>query len=517
MLFDRFNAPALKSKTKTFPAPKRGWIKNETLIQAMPDGAEALDNFFPTAQGARLRKGNSLHATIGDAVKQLMTWKSGGTEILLAASATAIYDITTPADPAVSPTASVTGLTNGDWSYTQFANSGGDYLMAVNGADACQTFDGTTWTTQTFTGISSALLSQVFTFKSRLFFIEKDTLSFWYFAVNAIAGTITEFPLKGVFHLGGSLLFGATWSLDSGSGLDDVAIFVTTEGEIAVYVGDDPSSASTWALKGVYRIGRPLSKNGTFKAGGDLAILTEDGIIPVSEALQKDRAALQSVAITYPIEDAWQAAIANRSSVYPFSVTLWHTQTMLMIGTPSIDGSNKVAFVANSRTGAWCRFTGWDVQCSVVSDDNLYFGSESAEIFQAEVTGADNEVEYSGIWVPKMAEGNISQKMAVHARFRGRASETYSLGLSAFSDYELGTIDTVAAATEESSSVWGTAIWGTAIWGAGEDKTYISDWQSVSSIGTAISPAVKISSNRLTAPSLECIALDLVFQEGQIL
>lgn len=517
MLFDRFNTQSLKSTTASFSAPKRGWVKNEELLANSQGGAEVLDNIFPTAQGGRLRKGKDKHATIAAAVKKLFTWKSGGVEKLFAASATDIYDITTPADKDVSPTASVSSLTNGDWSVANFANAADEFIVLANGADSVREFDGTTWTTPSITGVTSADLSQVWPFKSRLFFIEGGTLSAWYLAVNAISGAATELPLKGIFQLGGSLLFGATWSLDSGSGLDDVCLFVTTEGEIAVYNGTDPASASTWALEGVYRIGAPLDKNGYFKAGGDLAILTEDGVIPVSEALRKDRAALQSVALTYPIEDAWQAAIANRSSSFPFSITLWHSQTMLVIGTPSIGGNIDVAFVANARTGAWCRFTGWDIQSSVIYNDNLYFGSENTFIYQGDVTGADYGVGYDGIWLPRFKEGSPGQKFAVHARFRGRASEAYNIGLAAFSDYEIGNYSSATGSQDESDNVWGVGVWDTTTWGGSENKQYVSDWQTVTAQGVSLSPAVKIPSNRVTESTLEIIALDLIYQEGRVL
>ena len=256
----------------------------------------------------------------------------------------------------------MSSLTNGDWSVSEFANTGGNYIILANGADSVREFDGTTWTTPTITGVTSSGLSQTWVFKNRVWFVEEDTLSAWYLATDAISGAATEFPLRGVFQLGGSLLFGATWSLDSGEGLDDVIIFASTEGEIAVYTGTDP--ATDFSLQGVYRIGVPLNKNAWFKAGGDLAIMTEDGIIPVSEALRKDRAALQAVAITYPIEDAWKDAITNRTASFDFSVTLWHSQSLLMIGTNAKTSSMNVSFVANARTGAWCRFTDRDWETS---------------------------------------------------------------------------------------------------------------------------------------------------------
>jgi hypothetical protein len=253
------------------------------------------------------------------------------------------------------------------------------------------------------TGVSSDDLSFVWAHKRRLWFVEKNTLSAWYLPVNSIAGAATEFPLDGIFRLGGALLFGGTWSQDSGDGLDDYAVFVTTEGEIAVYQGTDPSTAADWSLVGVYVIGKPLNKNAWFRGGGDFVILTEDGIVPVSEALMKDRAALQAEAITAPIEDLWQAAIANRASAFNFSVSLWSTQTTLFIGTPDLGGGTRV-LVANTRTGAWASVTGWDIQCSVIFNDGLYFGTESGFVVRGDVQGADMGLPYSARYVPKFQD-----------------------------------------------------------------------------------------------------------------
>ena len=230
MMFAKTERGSLKSTTVSFKAPNKGWVKNQSLLDDVSGAADVLDNIFPTAQGGRLRKGCELHATVAAAVKHLFTWKSGATELMFAATASAIYDITSPADPAVSPAAAVSGLTSGDWSVANFANSAGEFSVLANGSDTVRNFDGSAWTVPAITGVTTSLLSQVWAFKERLWFVEKDTLSVWYLAVNAVAGAATELPLKGIFQLGGSLLFGANWSLDSGDGLDDVCIFVTTEG-----------------------------------------------------------------------------------------------------------------------------------------------------------------------------------------------------------------------------------------------------------------------------------------------
>jgi hypothetical protein len=115
-----------------------------------------------------------------------------------------------------------------------------------------------------FTGVNPATLTSVWEHKSRLWFIESGTLSAWYLPVDSRTGAAVEFPLQGVFHKGGVLTIGATWSVDSGSGLDDLQVFITDQGEVAVYAGTDPSDATKWAVVGIYQIGRPMGRKAFF-------------------------------------------------------------------------------------------------------------------------------------------------------------------------------------------------------------------------------------------------------------
>jgi len=55
-----------KAQEIAFPAPTGGWITNRNLAmpngQNMPQGAEVLENYFPTASGAVLRRGSRTYA-----------------------------------------------------------------------------------------------------------------------------------------------------------------------------------------------------------------------------------------------------------------------------------------------------------------------------------------------------------------------------------------------------------------------------------------------------------------------
>jgi len=579
----------------TFPAPTKGWVQSGNITTAGLDQAEVLDNYFPTAQGARLRGGSSEYADIGAAIVRMMVYSSSADE-LFAATASGIYDADRiNAGGAVF--ADVAGLAGGDWSTSQMTTSGGQFMVCANGTDPVHYYNGTAWnpingvavndvtydaltaafsvgetvtggtsgatavvvsivqtsatagvlrvgaitggpfadnealtsaagaatangasaagSAITITGVTTSTLEQVWLYKSRLFFVEKDSQSVWYLPVASIGGAAVEIPLGPIFRKGGEVLFGATWSLDSGSGLDDVCIFVSSNGELAVYEGSDPSDANNWSLAGVYEIARPLNKHAYFKAGGDLAILTEDGIIPISEALQKDRAALQAVAITYPIEDAWKSAVANRTTSFPVTPTLWQSQALLMIGVP---GTLGIAYVANARTGAWCRFTGWDVRCGTVANDRLYFGTNAGKVMRGQSGGNDDGVAYTAKYVPKFTDaGSPVVKVANHAGLTVKSAGSPNFVMTCFSDYAVGDYPVATSLVSESGDVWGTGVWGTFVWGSGAAENAYTVWKAVRASGYSLAPAVIVTANQTSLPAFEILATRLRYEVARTL
>lgn len=196
------------SQSFTFPAPVRGWILNENLATVQPAGARILDNWLCTPTGVRPRGGSVKHATLTGPVMALFAYNST-TDAFFGATADAIFTITSPADPEVALTATISGQTSGDYSTAQFGTAGGDFLYAVNGTDDPQLFNGATWTaidgasTPAITGVTTSGLSQVWSFANRLFFVQGGTMVAWYLPVDSIGGAANSFSLAGVFRKGG--------------------------------------------------------------------------------------------------------------------------------------------------------------------------------------------------------------------------------------------------------------------------------------------------------------------------
>lgn len=520
-------------KTKSILVPSRGLIANENLGATLPGGASIMENWFPTAVGARLRGGTDLHAVSGggsDIVRALFKYVNGSNKSLFAATDNAIYDATLAVEPfafadengdtwvdesgngigVLGVAASVSSLTGGDWVSCQFTTTGGTYLRLVNGLDTPKIYDGAAFTTLpaiTGTGLTAANLNFVWAYKSRLFFIEKDSLNAWYLPVDSIGGTATKFPLGGVFQLGGSLLFGASWSLSDGSGLSDNCVFVTTEGEVAVYAGDSPAS---WALVGKYQIGSPLGKHAFVRSGGDLLIATEIGVIPLSQATDKTIENLAPAAMTYPIEEEWNKAVRRRSSASWF-VEIYPARQMMVVGISPLSGVQEIMFVANVRTKSWCIYPNLSAYSLLNFDGGLYLGTTLGRVRRMETTGSDDGEPYTATMAPLFDDMGSpeSAKSGNYIRASFRADSDPKPGLSMLYDFNLTPPSAPDAYPETAASVWGGGSWGGSKWGASRSLDIYEAEKSARGLGYVLAPCVQVTSAGLSAPQIEVSRLEV--------
>jgi len=514
---------ATKVDSKAIPAPTKGWISAANLA-AVPDGyAYALENWFPTTTGIRLRRGNQKFATVGsDPIESLISYIGGTTKKMFGASNGNVYPLTSPADTVTPPTPDLTGQTSDYYSHLNFATPGGNYMTIVNGTDDAKLYDGTSWTTPAITGVSSALLSHVWAYRNRQWFIEKDTMRAWYLPVDSIAGAALSISLAGVFQKGGHLVLGATWSMDAGNGLDDKIVFISSEGEYAIYQGADPGDAATWSMVGLYNGSPPLGRNqfGTMRAGADLLILTQSGIIPMSAIITKDPSALSLSAVSKAIEPDWVAESNARRSV-PWEIIKWPSRQYAIVNCPVTGTSTpEICFVVNLETGAWCKYTGWDARCLVLHDDGLYFGSNDGTLHQAEVTGADDgSIYYSAcIWHSDHLKAIGSTKTVRQARATFRTRNTFIPKLSVSTNYviELPTPPN-AGAPSDSPGEWDVGLWDVALWDTGAAYYTVSTmWVSIGKTGYTHAAQLQVTNGATAAPSAELILMELTYERGAL-
>lgn len=480
------------SAVGSIPAPVGGWNARDSLANMNELDAPTLINLWPTPSEVITRLGYSEWATgLPDQVMTLADYApmTGGVE-LFAASDDGIYDVT--AGGAVGA-AVVSGLTSSYFQHVQFSTPAGSFLYMVNGSDDALLYDGSNWTaidgvsTPAITGVTTADLIHVNSFKQRLFFIEKDSMSAWYLPVQSIGGAAAELDFTSVFRNGGYLMAMGTWSLDGGYGMDDYAAWVTSRGEIAIYKGTDPSSSSTWALVGVYELGSPMGRRCFVKMGSDLLYVGKDGVAPMSKCLQSTRIDKKSN-LTDKIQYAISAATSLYSGNTGWQMCVFPLDNMLVLNVPVSTGGQE-QYCMNTITGAWTRFQGWPANCFELWGDNLYFGGDGA-VYKAWDTYTDNgEMIVSEAVQAFSYFGNKWNKHFVACRPIITVNGRVGLQLGVNLDFDVTSFLSSPTVSVTGNGVWDSSLWDSGIWGSDGDQK--RDWQYIGGLGISASLHMK--------------------------
>lgn len=510
------------AKTVTVTAPVGGWNARDPLAQMKPSDAVVLDNWFCTPTELRSRKGYSDWATgIPGSVQTLIDYDSStGTEQLFAVSdnagTCAIYDVS--AQGAVGA-AVVSGLTNAKWTHTQFATSGGTFLIAVNGLDYLRIYDGTTWYTVTdvsatyaITGVATTSLIGVHVHKRRNWFIQKESLKCWYLATDAISGAAAEFDFGPIFEQGGAISQITTWSLDAGYGMDDYFIVITSAGQVAVYKGVDPADANNWSLVGVYFVGSPVGERSTCKYGGDVLLLNEDGLSPLSKALMSSRVSTHLM-ITDKIQNQLVQDTTNYASNYGWDIILYPPQSMLLVNIP-ISATESYQYVMNTISGGWARWTNIPAQCWYFANENLYFGT-AGKVCKAWDTQADNGAAIVTDLLPAFSSFGASSRVKRFTMALVSMGYTNPFGFSSRMNLDFDQETTPVIPTTSvtpQGGIWDLSTWDGASW-ATPILPY-TQWQLATGIGYYGAFRVSTSS---TSADIRYYATNYVFEAGGVL
>ena len=510
--------PRPVAQTTSLPSPTGGWNARDSYGDMDPRDAVILTNWFPATSDCLLRYGYTRHLTgVTGQCESLMVYSSGSsTSLFVANAAGGIFPATTAGT--VTATASVTGMTNGRFQYINITTSAASYLAAVNGADKARYYTGSTWAADgdgapyNVTVFDTANSANINMHKSRIWHIEINSLSAWYLPTGALGGAATEFDLSAVAQLGGSLMAMGTWTIDAGYGVDDLAVFLTSEGEVLVYRGTDPASAATWALVGIWRIGAPVGRRCMLKYRGDLLLITQDGVVPLSGALQSSRTN-PKVSLTDKIQSAMTEAVSAYGANFGWELIDFPKLNQLYLNVPITAGSGQQQYVMNTVTGSWCNFTGWDANCWALFNDNLYFGTNGF-VARAWNGNRDNTaaIEANGLQAFNYLKqpGKTKRGTMIRPVFLSNGTPNTYANLAA--DFNLTDTTTPITSTVQNFSAWDSALWDSGVWGGG--LTPIQTWQSANVIGKALAPRIKVSSNGFIT---RWMSSDIVTETGGIL
>jgi len=350
------------SQTESLPAPVGGLNARDSAANMSPLDATIMDNWFPETNDVRVRKGVDDHVTgLVSQVESLMAYnKPDGTQELFAAEGTDFFDVT--AAGAVGA-AVVTGLTNARWQHANFTNSGGtSFLTTFNGVDSPQYWDGSTWTPITgvsspaITGITPTTIIGVEVHKRRMWLVVVDSLKAFYLPVDQVGGEAKPLDLGGIAKKGGFIMAIGTWTLDAGEGADDYWAAITSEGQIVVYRGTDPSSFATWKLHGVWDVGEPIGRRCRIKYNGDVLFITVDGVLSLSRIILSTSTD-QNVPITEKINKSITDASLAHKTKFGWQLLHLPQEIQLILNVPVKEGSDQQQFVMNTITRNWGSFS----------------------------------------------------------------------------------------------------------------------------------------------------------------
>jgi hypothetical protein len=331
--------------------------------------------------------------------------------------------------------------------------------------------------------VTTTLLVNVNLFKNRVWFTEINSLRAWYLPTSSVGGAANAIDLASIARRGGFLMGMWTWTVDAGFGVDDLAVFITSEGEVIVYRGTDPSNASTWALVGVWQLGAPLGRRCAMKYAGDLLIATQDGVVPLSGALQSSRTNPR-VALSDKIQLAFSEAAQSLSTTFGWEMIDYPKANMLLVNVPK---SSREQYVMNTITKSWAQFTGWNASSWETLNEELYFGGVGV-VCKAMTGFSDNGSIITG---RAQQAYNYFGRRGQNKRFtmarpilQADGAPSVQVGLAIDFDDALP-VSSLSAPTLP-TVVWDTATWDGATWG-GALSVYRS-WQGVNGVGYAAGP-----------------------------
>lgn len=491
---------------RSIPAPVSGWNARDPIAAMKPGDAYQLDNWICRPGYVEIRRGFLGHVTgFEEPIETLLPYRAGNNEKMFAASAGSIYDVSDPSDGL--PAASYTGLTSNRIQTANFANDAGIFMIGVNGADTPFKYNGSAFSTTVITGTSGSItldpvdLIDVMVHKRRLFFIEKNGLRVWFLDADAIAGAAGLLDLGPVFTEGGELVAMGVWSPEGPTNaIQALAVFITDQGQVAVYAGDDPSDADNWRLVGVYAIARPLGRRAILRTASDLIVMTYDGAVPLSVISAAKREDQRDLAITSRIQNAFAVASNAYAENFGWEAQIYPSGQLAIINVPVTELGTSRQFVQSTQTGKWSQFIGLDAVTWCYVNNTMYFagtdGSGAIGVWQWDTGGSDNgtAIQCDAITAFEDYGTPGRQKQFTLLRPILRAATSLRPFIDVLVDYQVVAPSNIPDGGEAvGSGEWGEGAWGVARWTSTQPVRL--DWTSATGIGYVGAVRIRVVSN----------------------
>lgn len=503
------NLPNIKPRPTNFrlgasfavPSPYAGLNLREDITALKPNEARVLENFFPSSGVTAIRPGFDPFATgmgTGE-VKTLATFVGPSSSKLIAGANGKLFDATSEG----SAVQLATSYLEDRWQWTCYSGR----LFFVNGTDAPQDYNGsavaaTSWTGS---GLTISNLINVGLARNRLWFCEKNSADVWYAGPGSITGALTKFQLSQIASGGYCAAIGS-WSRDSGDGADDFTVFVMATGEMLIYQGD---VATTFTLQGRYQGAPPVGRQCLFKIGGELVIITRQGLLPLSSAIA-------GVALDLSRIDPWgkiAPAIVKDANLDGGNAG-WHGclhEGIVYVNVPQSPGLLSKQYVLNTRNGAWTTYKAWNGSSFASFNNDLYFGAQKGgvvyKVGAASDDGTGITAKSNGAFTLPSGPSRTNLFTAVRPNIQANGGVSGLIGVD--TNYVIRSLvgDNVDLLADTSTTPWGSP-WGSP-WGQPNQSEPL--WFPVLGSGRAVSIRMQMTTN---SQALEWASTDVMTKPG---
>lgn len=503
-----------KSQPYVIPPPVGGWNARDALPVMDSQDALILDNVFPETNLCRVIGGGKVIDSVtiaGGAFETFAEYFPGSGSSYGIVVDGSFFRVVTSSGTFTGSTYASGGIRR--W---QSVNMGGSIIF-VCGSAAPVAYNGTTWSAPTYTGTSldPTKLGHVDTYKSRLYFVQDNSLNIWYGGVKAISGALTAYDITGIVRRGGSILYAGSVTKDTFGGVADLFVIVTDQGEVIFFTGDNP--ASGWAIAGRGYIGVPLGKRAFCPVQADLLVATTEGIVSLNKMID---AGYDADMLTTKIQNAYNAAATAVTSYDGWELKYWPAGHMLILNVPQSYPNDIHQYVMNTFTGAWCRFKGIQASALCPLGNKLFYGVKGAVDNQIVQFGQDPkppaDIEIQSAYLPLSDSTSIKQVKRIRPFFNSNKGFGYFLECPV--DFETKIYSNLVRSTNNIDTAWGSA-WGSS-WSSG-NQTNPAYYSVDCRTGTFFSYKLKTNqtggSNFVAPTGTTLSAVSFIFEEGGIL
>jgi hypothetical protein len=352
-------------------------------------------------------------------------------------------------------------------------------------------------------GVDPATFCAVVAWKSRVWFVAKDSTQAYYLGTNSIYGAATAFDFGPRMVRGGPLANLYSWSYDAGGGLDSLLVGVSSSGDVVIYQGTDPSAAATFSIKGSWFLGGvPYGRRLGLELGGELVLLSLAGPVQASKLIQGAPAAVGSNLATYDSAKIGPTFNLDAQSYYGnqgWAIVSNPGDNAIMVLVPTVSGTAAKPYVMSlARPGSWSIYRDQPILSLAVWNGVAYFGTPDGRV--AKVGGNLDGVSLnsaggvSGIgwsWLTGFSDdGTLNQKQVQTIQPMLECQEP-SPAVNAEARYNLD-ISEASPPTSVASTggnTWDNATWDSSTWGG--SYTEFAPLLGAAGIGRQVAIAVR--------------------------